>query len=882
MGIQTRVAKLFAASITLCALLGARASIPELGIASASGAGGSDFQAQDSLPRGSGQGADAGQPRLSWIAESMAQSLWLRLLPWATAGSGAPVHHTIGDLWRAPTRDLELDAPILSDGQFVWGPNADGFESAAYLAERESPLQPYASDIDLWASYTSVNPMVLLAVLEIQQGWVSSLPSEMSEDSVRGTIESTAMQLATRFYEHLYLWGARRPPEDPQPSGDPVLLFSDGSAGTLDRSLPSGTYAVLSVLGQSSASWQFDAMLAPSASAQGFPAVFGTLFPTVDPLDESNSITPLAAPPDDLLQLPFPLGATWNASGPHSWNGGSYPPPFSSLDFFTGGSTCSDPANVFTVAAAYGSAKRPDDYRCWLELNHGDGWVTSYYHLQHLYSGAPLTRNGKVGTIACEVCAGGFATGPHVHFSLKYNGAYVSLEGVKLSGWTVHVGDVAYDSGSYERDGVFLNPYSQITNDYQSYYGEGQRSLRFFGNGTGDIDRVKVKMYDLSIGPPADIGDGDFTIEWWMKALPGENAAETVPCGASNSWRLGNILLDRDRGQQDRDYGVSLIGGRITFGVGGDGTGELTVCGASDVRDGIWHHIAVQRRRSDGWMWIFVDGVLEAQGDGPDGDITYPNGAVPLDVCDGPCSNDPFLVIGAEKHGVDPALRSFSGWMDDLRISRVLRYDADFTPPLQPFRTDANTLVLFSFDDSPGTSAFDTSGYPAGPSNGALKIGGSPEGPLWSTDSPFVTGTPTPTGTPEPTATPTETPAPTMTASPTQTQTPAPSPTPTLAPSATFTPSPSPTATSSPVPSASPSLVPTESATPIPSATSAIPAPADINEDGRVDVLDAQLCVNVFLGTEGEPAIVARADVNGDGAVNVIDVQIIVNTYLGS
>jgi hypothetical protein len=47
-----------------------------------------------------------------------------------------------------------------------------------------------------------------------------------------------------------------------------------------------------------------------------------------------------------------------------------------------------------------------------------------------------------------------------------------------------------------------------------------------------------------------------------------------------------------------------------------------------------------------------------------------------------------------------------------------------------------------------------------------------------------------------------------------------------------------------------------------------------------VNVLDVQLCVNVFLGTQTDPDIVARADVNGDNAVNVLDVQLIVNKFL--
>lgn len=59
------------------------------------------------------------------------------------------------------------------------------------------------------------------------------------------------------------------------------------------------------------------------------------------------------------------------------------------------------------------------------------------------------------------------------------------------------------------------------------------------------------------------------------------------------------------------------------------------------------------------------------------------------------------------------------------------------------------------------------------------------------------------------------------------------------------------------------------------------PQPTDLNLDGRVDVLDVQLSVNVFLGTETDPEIVARADVNSDNSVDVLDVQIVVNTFLG-
>ncbi len=72
----------------------------------------------------------------------------------------------------------------------------------------------------------------------------------------------------------------------------------------------------------------------------------------------------------------------------------------------------------------------------------------------------------------------------------------------------------------------------------------------------------------------------------------------------------------------------------------------------------------------------------------------------------------------------------------------------------------------------------------------------------------------------------------------------------------------------------------TPSPTAAASSTTTIPLEGDVNQDGRVDIIDVQLCVNVILGTENDPAIVAHADANGDGLVDVLDLQRIVNTIL--
>ena len=59
------------------------------------------------------------------------------------------------------------------------------------------------------------------------------------------------------------------------------------------------------------------------------------------------------------------------------------------------------------------------------------------------------------------------------------------------------------------------------------------QSIRFFGTGSGDIDRVKIPIDDPSTnvpGPPADVGAGDFTIEFWLQSPSNANSAGQVRC----------------------------------------------------------------------------------------------------------------------------------------------------------------------------------------------------------------------------------------------------------------------------------------------------------------------------------------------------------------
>ena len=195
-------------------------------------------------------------------------------------------------------------------------------------------------------------------------------------------------------------------------------------------------------------------------------------------------------------------------------------------------------------------------------------------------------------------------------------------------------------------------------------------SLRFFGAGAGDVDRVKIRIDDPLKTPPgaaADVGGTDFTLEFWLMASAAQNTAPPVTCGANQAWTSGNVVVDRDRFGADRKFGVSIAGGKVVFGVSGDATGDLTLCSLSSVLDSAWHHVAVERRRSDGNLWLFVDGNLEAQAIGPGGDVSYP------DATGGANANDPYLVLGAEKYDTGHPVFRLAGRAADLDQAPLCR-----------------------------------------------------------------------------------------------------------------------------------------------------------------------------------------------------------------
>src|SRR5207245_3386090 len=88
-------------------------------------------------------------------------------------------------------------------------------------------------------------------------------------------------------------------------------------------------------------------------------------------------------------------------------------------------------------------------------------------------------------------------------------------------------------------------------------------SVRFHGTGGGTaIDRIKVPV-DPPV--PADVGGGDFTVEFWMKGTLADNVTPSDgyrPIGeteaATIDWIFGNIIVDRDIFANEPKWGMSI------------------------------------------------------------------------------------------------------------------------------------------------------------------------------------------------------------------------------------------------------------------------------------------------------------------------------------
>jgi LasA protease len=355
-----------------------------------------------------------------------------------------------GQILRVPGPNFEKllspDFHIIPDSELVYGPSAKTFQISdyaeslqGYLINYEEEVEGYMLDgpqiVQLVADRHSVNPRLLLAVLEYQSGWLSQMNPEETQyplGNLNEEVEGLYKQLS--WAANLLNWGYYGRAEGGLTSivvgGEIPIIFPDdlnhGTAGV--------HYFMAARDNINYEGWLHD------VSAEGFFKTYQDLFGNpfqneIDPLVPED----LAQPP---LELPWTNSETWFfTGGPHGgWNTGS---AWAALDFVPpntqGG--CSTSASWVTAMAdgkvtrsSYGAVVTDldgDDYA-------GTGWAITYMHLEDA-DRVPLGTEVKTGDpIGHPGCVGGFTNGTHVHVARTYNGRWISADGslpFALGGW---------------------------------------------------------------------------------------------------------------------------------------------------------------------------------------------------------------------------------------------------------------------------------------------------------------------------------------------------------------------------------------------------------------------------------------------------------------
>ncbi len=78
-------------------------------------------------------------------------------------------------------------------------------------------------------------------------------------------------------------------------------------------------------------------------------------------------------------------------------------------------------------------------------------------------------------------------------------------------------------------------------------------------------------------------------------------------------WYYGFGLIDGECAGVTNDFGISLLQGKLAFGVGNP---DITIYSQTSVNDGKWHHCTCTRNKWSGAIKIYIDGQIEASGSG--------------------------------------------------------------------------------------------------------------------------------------------------------------------------------------------------------------------------------------------------------------------------
>lgn len=330
---------------------------------------------------------------------------------------------------------------------------------AAYSEEVDGKLLSGSEVVNRVAVDYSVNPRLLLAILEYQSEWLTEkIPSAETLvyplryfDAWREGLYKQLAFAANLLNEGYYLWKINT---------ISVWILSDGSVVIVDPTINPGTAGVINLMRYLTYGTAWEKAISDEGVFSTFYRLFGYPF----------NLAHEPVVPDDLaqpdLQLPFEENSVWSfTGGPHGgWDTGS---AWAALDFAPPGEAMGCfPSEAWVVASAPGQIVYSDHGAVIQDLD-GDGtwqigWSILYMHIDpvdRVAVGEVLNAGDRIGHPSCE---GGFSTGTHLHIARRYNGEWISADSTLpfvLDGWK-SVGDgVEYD-GYLEKENVTLEAWN--------------------------------------------------------------------------------------------------------------------------------------------------------------------------------------------------------------------------------------------------------------------------------------------------------------------------------------------------------------------------------------------------------------------------------------
>jgi len=335
------------------------------------------------------------------------------------------------------------DMKLIPDSELVYGPTAADFSITSIVKYSPGFLRAYSEEVDgevmtgveiihFVAKSYSVNPRLLLALLEYRGEWLTNpFPPQAKIDYPMGIqrpnregLMRQMLDAADALNAGYYGWKYR---------GDTVLSFDDGVRILFAPTLNPGTVAVQKMLSVATSSTQWQRDVAPTGFFDTYLSMFGDPFVNAyEPITPPNLTQPE-------LTLPFARGEEWvYTGGPHgaynsgsAWGAVDFAPPRPSDELIALQGACYV-SPYWVTAVAPGVIARSGDGYVILDLD-GDGdettgWTIVYLHIDNHEVIAPGTRVKTGDRLGHPSCEGGFSNGTHLHISRRYNGEWIPVE----------------------------------------------------------------------------------------------------------------------------------------------------------------------------------------------------------------------------------------------------------------------------------------------------------------------------------------------------------------------------------------------------------------------------------------------------------------------